>query len=252
MNNFEEYENPEQYDAENETYKPELPLLTEYAKLVKGTIIDLACGTGRTAIPLADLGFSVVGIDIQESMLKKASEKAAKQNVSINWLKKNLTSFNLMEKSPLMYMAGNSFQHFLTNKDQDNLLKCVTASLQEGGYFIFDTRFPCKEELLQPATEEYWKTYQEEKSGLAVQLSTISNYDEISQIQHYVTIRKFFHENGKVQRENRTNVHLRYVYPQELNRLLTSHKLEVVAVYEDWDKTPLKNGSQNMVCICRK
>jgi len=252
MNNFEEYENPEQYDAENEIYKPELPLLTDYAKLVTGTIIDLACGTGRTAIPLAELGFSVVGIDIQEGMLKKASEKAAKQNVSINWLKKDLTAFNLKEKSPLMYMAGNSFQHFLTNEDQDNLLTCVTASLQEGGYFIFDTRFPCKEELLQSPTEEYWKTYQEEKSGLSVQLSTISIYDEISQIQHYVTIRKFTNENGEVQKENRTNIRLRYVYPQELKRLLTIHKLEVVAVYEDWNKTTLKNGSQNMVCICRK
>ncbi|MEK4667421.1 class I SAM-dependent DNA methyltransferase [Niallia sp. FSL R7-0271] len=252
MSNFEEYENPERYDAENEAYKPELPLLSEYAKLVCGPITDLACGTGRTAIPLAELGFSVTGIDIQKNMLNRAKEKGAQRNVSINWLHADLTDFKLAEKSKLLYMVGNSFQHFLTNEDQDNLLKCVAASLQEGGYFIFDTRFPCKEELLQPVTEEYWKTYKEHKSGLSVQLSTISHYDDVRQIQHYVTIRKFIKENGEVQKESRTNIKLRYVYPQELKRLLASHQLEMVAIYEDWNKTPLKNGSQNMICICRK
>jgi len=47
-------------------------------------------------------------------------------------------------------MVGNSFQHFLTNEDQDKLLTSVNKQLKQNGIFIFGTRFPSYEELLQP------------------------------------------------------------------------------------------------------
>ncbi|WP_159081779.1 hypothetical protein [Paenibacillus sp. CAA11] len=45
---------------------------------------------------------------------------------------------------------------------------------------------------------------------------------------------------------------MRYVYPQEMKRLLDAHGFLIEAVYEDWKETPISSKSTNMVYICRK
>jgi len=46
-------------------------------------ILDVGCGTGRHAIELAKRGYSVVGIDLSESMLAHARKKAEAEKVSV-------------------------------------------------------------------------------------------------------------------------------------------------------------------------
>lgn len=50
-------------------------------------ILDIGCGTGRHAIELAKRGYNVTGIDLSESQLKKALEKAKNKNLTINFLR---------------------------------------------------------------------------------------------------------------------------------------------------------------------
>jgi ubiquinone/menaquinone biosynthesis C-methylase UbiE len=50
----------------------------------KGTkILDIGCGTGRHSIELSKRGYEIVGIDLSESLLKRAKEKATEQNLQI-------------------------------------------------------------------------------------------------------------------------------------------------------------------------
>ena len=46
-------------------------------------ILDIGCGTGRHSIELAKRGYKVIGVDLSESQLKRAREKAGKQNVQV-------------------------------------------------------------------------------------------------------------------------------------------------------------------------
>ncbi|XKE67239.1 class I SAM-dependent methyltransferase [Jeotgalibacillus malaysiensis] len=250
MNNFEEYDDPELYDKENESYLPELPLLIKWVSEKPGTIIDLACGTGRVTIPLAEEGFQVVGVDVHKGMLEAAQKKSSSAGVDIEWLAEDCTDLNLGMKSPLIYTVGNSFQHFLTNEAQDELLRSVNRHLEDEGILIFNTRFPGAEELLQPPVEEYWRSYQD--GELTVDVSTISRYDALEQIQHYTTIRKYKDRQAELVDEKRTNISLRYVYPKEMERLLDLHGFKVLNVYEDWKETPVKNESYEMIYVCRK
>jgi SAM-dependent methyltransferase len=246
LNNLEEYEDPDLYDVENDQLQ-EIGLLLEYFPENRGTIIDLACGTGRLAIPLASRGFSVVGVDISEDMLSRAKSKAA--GLDIKWILQDISDLNLTEKSGLIIMAGNAFQHFLTNESQNRLLRTVHRHLTDSGVFIFGTRFPAGEELLQPHGEEYWRSYTYE--GKTIDLYTISEYDALSQIQHYTTIRKFSSESG-IPYEIRSNISLRYVYPKEMERLLNNNGLNINAVYGDWKKNHLKNDSKEMIYVVQK
>ncbi|KIL42787.1 hypothetical protein KP77_34170 [Jeotgalibacillus alimentarius] len=248
MFNSEEYDDPELYDKENGHYIPELTLLHKWASDSQGTIIDIACGTGRVKIPLAESGLQVLGVDVHQGMLNQAESNAA--GLSIDWIQQDCTRLDLSVKSPLIYSAGNSFQHFLTNEDQDDLLSSVNRHLEEDGIFIFNTRFPHADELLQPETEEYWRTYRD--GEYKVDVSTISRYDALQQIQHYTTIRTYKNSNDEAVDEKRTNISLRYVYPKEMERLLIAHGFEIVHLYQDWKETPVTNESYEMIYVCKK
>lgn len=250
--NFEEYDDPVLYDKENDPYIDDLPFLLKWASKTEGVIIDLACGTGRATIPLASEGYQLIGVDVHKGMLKEAKRKSAKWKLPIKWMEQDCTKLNLNVKSQFIYMVGNSFQHFLTNEAQDGLLISINRHLEPDGIFIFDTRFPSKEELLQPSTEEYWKTYIDCETQNKVDVSTISHYDALNQIQHYTTIRKFLNGKGKLVNEIRTNISLRYVYPKEMERILYGNGFEILNVYKDWNEGPLENDSHSMIYVCKK
>ena len=176
--NFQEYEDPILYDTENDSFTDDIRLLLKWASKSSGPIIDLACGTGRATIPLAEAGCEMIGVDIHKGMLDAAKRKSEKLHLQIKWVEQDCTSLDLNVGSEFIYMVGNSFQHFLTNKDQDSLLISVNKHLKQNGIFIFGTRFPSNEELLQPSTEEFWRSYQENQKK--VDVYTISNYDALN------------------------------------------------------------------------
>ncbi|NEZ40223.1 class I SAM-dependent DNA methyltransferase [Paenibacillus alvei] len=244
-----EYEDPSLYDRENQGC-PELPLLLSWLqKQESGAILDLACGTGRLTLPVAEAGYSVIGVDLHEGMLEQARAKASPA-FDIQWIHQDLTTLNLQCKAPLAYMVGNSFQHFLTNELQNRLLQSVHNQLADTGIFIFDMRFPTTDELLQPQEEEYWRTIQLD-SQLHCDVYTIAAYDPLAQIQHYTTIRRF-REQDRLVRERTTTIDLRYTYPQELSRLLELNGFDLLHVHGSWSAEPLQASSSSMVVICRK
>ncbi|QFT90736.1 Glycine/sarcosine N-methyltransferase [Bacillus sp. THAF10] len=252
VKNAQEYDNPTLYDIENDSYLPELALLEKWARIQGGPIVDLACGTGRVTIPLAKKGFTVIGVDIHPKMLLQAKEKAISQELNINWVEQDCTKLHLSQKCNFIFSVGNSFQHFLTNEEQDGFLASVSKHLKRGGVFIFGTRFPSKEELMQPTTKEFWKSYIDSGTQQKVDLFTISDYDALTQIQHYITIRNFHNQVGELTHEQRTTISLRYTYPQEMKRLLDQHGFEMVALYQDWNETPITSESYEMIYVVRK
>lgn len=252
LDNFEEYEDPILYDMENDSYTEDIPFLLKWAAKKQGTIIDIACGTGRATIPLANMGHTLIGVDIYSNMLKEAKKKSTKLGLQIDWIEQDCTKLNLNVKANMIYTVGNSFQHFLTNEAQDGLLSSINKHLHNGGIFIFGTRFPSAEELLQPSTEEYWRTYTDSETLYHVDVFTVSTYDSLNQIQHYITIRKYKNSKGDIIKERRTNIRLRYVFPKEMERILIMNGFEVLNVYSDWNETPITDDSYQMVYVCKK
>jgi SAM-dependent methyltransferase len=240
LENAEEFNNPILYDQENESFQDDIPFLLKWANETEGPIVDIACGTGRATIPLAEAGFDMIGIDINGNMLAKGIRKAAELSIPIQWEEQDCTKFQLGVKTRMIFTVGNSFQHFLTNEDQDML------HLELGGIFIFGTRFPSSEELLQPSTEEYWRSYTDRDTQQKVDVYTISEYEPIEQLQHYITVRRM------KEKASSTRITLRYTYPKEMERLLTKHGFKIVHLFQDWKETPLSKDAYEMVYVCEK
>jgi 2-polyprenyl-3-methyl-5-hydroxy-6-metoxy-1,4-benzoquinol methylase len=104
--NLEEYDAPYVYEAEYGQYKGDFDLFLNL--IDKGSVLDLACGTGRLAIPLAQKGLEVVGLDASVPMLELARHKSA--DLPIQWIQGDIRDFQLNQTFDLIIMAGNSFQ----------------------------------------------------------------------------------------------------------------------------------------------
>ena len=188
--NLEKYADPEMYDHLYEGYQKDLNLILKWATKDQ-TILELACGTGRLTIPMAQRGFQMIGVDLHEGMLARARQKAEEQGVTIEFIQQDCTQLNIPVKSSLAFMTGNSFQHFLTNEAQDALFQSVRKHLEDGGIFIFDTRNPVLNEL--SVVDEYEEKYLD-KNGNQVIESHRDVYDHLTQILDCQTQRQIYRD----------------------------------------------------------
>lgn len=67
-------------------------------------VLDAGCGTGRVAVRLDELGYDVVGVDVDESMLDQARAAAP----GLDWRVGDLATFDLGETFDVVLVAGNT------------------------------------------------------------------------------------------------------------------------------------------------
>jgi len=107
-----------------------------------GRVLELACGTGRLLIPVAESGVAIHGLDSSEDMLQVLQRKAANLNVDIELHNQSMDDFSLSTKYDAIFVAGGSFQ-LLTSPDSAlNSLKRVRDHLSDHGFFLVDIFVP--------------------------------------------------------------------------------------------------------------
>ena len=105
-------------------------------------MLELACGTGRLTIPIAQSDVEIVGLDLSPSMLAHARTKAAAAEVEIQFVEGDCRSFALPRKFALIFMAFNSMQHLHDQASLAGLFGSVRKHLAPEGKFIFDVFNP--------------------------------------------------------------------------------------------------------------
>lgn len=159
----------QKYDKENFTQGTlgECDFLEEeigYRKSVR--ILDVGCGTGRHSIELAKRGYSVTGIDLSESQLARAREKAEVAGVAPVFIKRDARKLSFTREFDIAVMlCEGAFPLMETDEMNFEILKNVTAALKIPGKFIFTTLnglFPLVnsvEKFCASGTEEGNATY---------------------------------------------------------------------------------------------
>lgn len=103
-------------------------------------IIDIGCGTGRHSIELAKRGYSMTGIDLSESLLQKAREKAKQNDVEIVFLQHDARNLPFEKQfDAAIMMCEGGFPLMETDEMNYEILKKVSQSLKENAKFIFTT-----------------------------------------------------------------------------------------------------------------
>lgn len=104
-------------------------------------VVDVACGTGNITLRLAQAGFTVTGVDLSESMLSLAQQKAARAGLQIPFVRQDMRKLSLHRAADLLICACDGV-NYLPQGGAKDFFASAFACLKPGGQLLFDIRSP--------------------------------------------------------------------------------------------------------------
>lgn len=242
------YRDGRHYDLLNDDLVADIPFYVEEARRASGPVLEIACGTGRLAIPIAQSGVEITGLDRSLSMLAHARKKAAEAGVNITWVEADCRDFDLGRKFALIFIAFNSMQHLHELQSLQAFFRNVKHHLAEGGKFIVDVFNPKLSILTRDPQRRYPERQYEDPDGRGtIVLEQTATYDDAAQVNR---IKWYFTLPG--QKDFRVeDLHMRCFFPQELDLLLTASGFAIEQKYGDFERHPFASGAPKQIVICR-
>ncbi len=143
-----------------------------------GDVLDLCCGPGRFAVPLARRGFRVTAVDRSPFLLDKGRKSAAQKGLDIEWVENDMREFERPEAFDLVLNLNTSFGYFDAKDEDVKVLRKIFDSLRPGGRLVMDLMGKEKlARIFQPTVSEKL-----EDGALLVQRHEI--FDEWSRIRN--------------------------------------------------------------------
>lgn len=206
-----------------------------------GPILELGCGTGRVALPLAQAGYSVVGLDRDASMLQLFRQRIpAGLSPPPALLQADFRRFRLQSAFPLIIMPCNTFS-VLGPIGQREALRVVRAHLAPGGTFVFSVPNPdVLGDLPESGEPEVEAVFPHPQSGEPVQVlsSWEREADAVTFRWHYDCLAP----NGETRRHTLEARHF-IQSPQAVMSLVEEAGLMVAQCFGDYARRPFHPGA---------
>lgn len=219
------------YDDDGPMFSPEVigPTIDFLAELAAdGPALELGIGTGRVAIPLAQRGVPVHGIDLSEAMVAKLREKpgAAEIGTTIG----DFATTRVDGTFRLAYLVFNTIMNLTTQEAQVACFENAARHLERGGLFVIEVMVPDLRRL--PPGERYVP------SNVSETHVGIDEYDVANQglISHHYTNRL-------------ASIPFRYVWPAELDLMARIAGLTLRERLADWDRSPFTSESRSHISV---
>lgn len=245
------------YDLEHEDYQDDLAMYAGFAGATPdraGSILELACGSGRCLLPLAALGHTVTGLDVSPAMLDLARRKAEDADLAgrIELLTGDMRDFELGRRFGLAFIALNSLMHLESRGEQLKALAGACRHLVPGGRLVVDLFNP-DVALPEPGQEGqlflhclkvlpggvHLLHFQSPRVDRGTQIVSMGNYYD--EIQPDGQVRRFV-----------VPFTLRYLTRGEAELLVPQAGLELEAVYGSYDLDPFDGASPRMIVVARR
>lgn len=254
------------YDEFAETYDQEFGDLTNdvgfWVALSKGAqppVLELACGTGRVAIPIAQAGVPVVGVDSSKEMLARAQDKADMvDGLPLNLVQADMRTFSLDEQFGLAIVAANSFLHLIKPEDQRRALANIRRHLCDSGLLAIHVFVPDVRKIAADAgasSERPLRFRREFVDPLNEQRVVVwesRRYDTHRQRIWNRFVYERLDESGLVVQRSHRTMELCYIWKNEMQYLLELTGFEVEDLYSGFEREPFVPDSTAMVWMARK
>lgn len=255
-------ENAAAYDLAVPFDETEFAFLLEEARRAEPMglrTLELACGTGRVAVPLVREGVRLLGVDNSTPMLSRAREKSAGLP-NAEWTVADITRLALGEQFGLIILVAGTFQLLLDVEQQVACLRGVREHLAPDGRFVFDVAHGDPVAMASWLTErrgQYVRNRQRDyvnpQTGNRVQAWSTIEYRTSQQRSINSGFSEEIDEQGVVMRTQYGRpMELRYFGRYEVEHLLARCGLAVDAMYGDYARSPFRGTSPQMVWVTRR
>ena len=249
----------EYYDAEYESQsmlRHDVPFYLEHLPKKRQSVLELAIGTARAAIPIAQSGHRVVGVDYASDLLEIAQRKRD----AVGLREKDLSLIHGDLTDPKLDLGGtfdriciffNTLLAFPRLADQDRLLSNVRRHLKRSGRFWIDIfqpdlgmLAPMVQTGLQPSI------FYVPQFDRTVYRATEIRRDPVEQLQHVTFLYRWFDSSGRVHRE-RMEFDMTYLFPRELGVLLERHGMTIEQLWGNYDGSASGALAPRIIASCK-
>ena len=207
----------------------DVPFYVGLAEEADGPVVELAVGTGRVAVPVAELtGKRILGIDSSLAMLEIARAHTEEAGVDLELREGDMRDFELDEPAALVYCPARSLLHLPTWADRRRVFERIAAALEPGGRFA-------------------WNAF-------------VFDHEIAARLDGQWRDEPVRHRNDYAPEDNRIEITLGdgpglclwWVARSEWEGLLDVAGLETEALYGWFDRRPFDESSREFVWVARK
>ena len=219
-----------------------------------GPILEIGVGTGRVAIPLARQGMEVVGVDLNEPMLKIAQQNAltvAPLQGSLKLIQADMRNFDLQRRFPVVTLPARTLLLATSEEDQLHTLCCASKHLEQAGTMAFNVFFPDPQMLEDDPDEEFLFGVIDRPAGGRYVLTAKNHFDTVSQLNNGKQIVEEIDGTGEILRRLELDVNVRYLHPEQILEMCSQVGLEVVEFWGDFKGSEITDESDEIVVIAR-
>jgi SAM-dependent methyltransferase len=228
------YDDPDDEMSQTATIDPVVDFIASLAG--DGAALELGIGTGRIALPLAQRGVRVHGIDLSEAMVARLKAKPGSEE--IGGTIGDFATTTVEGRFSVVYLVFNTIMNLTTQDDQVACFENVAAHLEPGGCFVIEVMLPDLQRL--PAGETI-RPFTVTSTRLG-----FDEYDLVGQglISHHYAV-----TDGKL----RVNaIPFRYVWPAELDLMARLAGMRLRERWSDWKREPFAAESTKHVSVWEK
>ncbi len=222
------------YDPWSASVVEDIAFYVDEAKACDGPVVELAVGSGRIAVPIAQAGRTVIGVDLSPGMLAVARALAEEHGVGsgVDLRVGDLREPPVEERVQLVICPFRSLLHMPDEAEKLRALRAAHGLLEPGGRLVFDVFAPSPDDIAE--TDGLWL---EREQGIFER----ADWDESTR-----TLRLSVRSG-----DSAAAMELHWLSPIEWRRLIDEAGFDVAALYGWFDRRPF-TGGEDMIWVCRK
>lgn len=227
-----EKELAEVYDLiyKDKNYEVECDFIEEIFQKYSGistikAILDVGCGGGGHAIPLAKRGYNVVGFDLSEAMIRSAKQKSINM-ANLDFRVMDMCDFQLDDKIDACIAMFAVMGYITRNSDIIKALNNIHKHLIPNGIFIFDVWNGLAVMRILP--ERRVKEVENDKiKVIRVSVPNLRSFDHICEVNYKLLI---LNKKNNMYTEINENHVVRFYFPQEIVHYLENAGFKVLNI----------------------
>jgi SAM-dependent methyltransferase len=203
-----------------------------------GSALELGIGTGRVALPLAQAGVKVHGLDVSEAMVAKLR---AKPGGDLSVTMTSMAEFELGRRFRLIYVVFNTIWSLRTADEQAACVRAVARHLEPGGAFVVEAFVPDPSRYVRGQAVAARRV----ETDLVVLDAAIVDADDPQRVSASMV---FLRQGEPIELYP---LRIRYTALDELDRWASEAGLELAERWADWHREPFVGDSPKHVSVWR-